>query len=625
MKNLLFALILAVGLFLPFVQSVDAISANYAVTGEAVWGAGGTYQGGTTNWANMNSDDDATSCLAMPGTSGWNYHIWNLTDFAVVDCSIDSVVVHMKLRDNGYGVLSRQAVARNVGGAATFSNFDHMPLATMYAGGGNWEYIYSGSFTTDPATGLAWTTAGLNNCEFGLREQVSAYSGSFGAVTLAYITVNYTLYTAPTVTTQAVTLIAPTTATGNGNIISNGGQAITEKGICYIQASSGDPTTGSSTVHDHIDSTGAFIESLTGLTKGLPYRLRAYGINATGTGYGVTVDMTTIGDPTISTVAASLVTESTARLNSQVTFDGAVGGGELCTVTFAYKIGTLATYDLCAAGAEVVAGTTYTVNQLPYVDIGGLTGSSTYSFAVKISNATGVDVKSAAITFGTGSGVYIPTNFTAIPTSTTISYAWAKGVGAQYTLVRYSGSAYPATPSDGVLGYLNTANSFQLSGITPGTTIYASAWGKTGTTYSGTGPGYTDGKIDVMVTTLAYDSTSTTGSLVTPTPSSTWTQNPDATKVSTIPIYGAAVQNVAIAYNQPVNYLWYFIWILVAVGAAIAVYIKGQFNFVLALSTMIGIIGVGVFWYNLVAGLVVVVLAVIGIGWAVVGFRRPGT
>jgi hypothetical protein len=170
-----------------------------------------------------------------------------------------------------------------------------------------------------------------------------------------------------------------------------------------------------------------------------------------------------------------------------------------------------------------------------------------------------------------------------------------------------------------MVAYLDTGNSKTLTGLTPGTTYYFSAWGKTGALYSA---GYTT----AMATTLAYDSTpSTTTLLVTPTPSSTWLQTPDATKVATIPLFGTAMQNVATAYNQPINYVWYFAWILAATGVAIVVYIRGNYNFILALSTMLIILGLGVFWYNVVAGLIVVVLAVIGIGWALVGFRRPGT
>jgi hypothetical protein len=97
----------------------------------------------------------------------------------------------------------------------------------------------------------------------------------------------------PTVTTQACTDKTVISATGNGNITSNGGGTITEKGVCYKVGTTGDPTTADSTAHDHINSTGAYTEAMTGLSPSTNYRVRAYAINSAGTGYGTTVQLST--------------------------------------------------------------------------------------------------------------------------------------------------------------------------------------------------------------------------------------------------------------------------------------------------------------------------------------------
>ena len=121
---------------------------------------------------------------------------------------------------------------------------------------------------------------------------------------------------APTVTTQAVSNVNDTTATGNGNITSNGGGVITEKGVCYMTGTSGDPTTANSKFYDNTDSTGAYTESMTGLSPNTNYRVRAYAINSTGTGYGTTVQLTT-NAPAPPTVAlntpsdAATITDTT--------------------------------------------------------------------------------------------------------------------------------------------------------------------------------------------------------------------------------------------------------------------------------------------------------------------------
>jgi hypothetical protein len=100
---------------------------------------------------------------------------------------------------------------------------------------------------------------------------------------------------APTITTQAVSSIAQTTATGNGNITATGGANCTRRGFCYKVGTSGDPTVADSTAYDDGDfGTGAFTKSITGLSAGTSYRVRAYAINSAGTGYGDTVQVTTL-------------------------------------------------------------------------------------------------------------------------------------------------------------------------------------------------------------------------------------------------------------------------------------------------------------------------------------------
>ena len=112
----------------------------------------------------------------------------------------------------------------------------------------------------------------------------------------------------PTVTTQAVSDISKATATGNGDVTSDGGYAITERGVCYCLASHGTPDTG-----DDKDiaegTTGAFTTSLSGLTPFTAYHVRAYAINDGGTSYGEMVEFTTA-------VAATYVEIITADLLS---------------------------------------------------------------------------------------------------------------------------------------------------------------------------------------------------------------------------------------------------------------------------------------------------------------------
>jgi len=109
------------------------------------------------------------------------------------------------------------------------------------------------------------------------------------------VAVNRLLVIAPTVTTQSATDVATTSFIGNGNITDTGGENCTRRGFCYKVGTSGDPTTSDSVAYDDGSfGTGTYSKSITGLTAGTNYRVRAYAVNSAGTSYGTTVQVTTL-------------------------------------------------------------------------------------------------------------------------------------------------------------------------------------------------------------------------------------------------------------------------------------------------------------------------------------------
>ena len=94
----------------------------------------------------------------------------------------------------------------------------------------------------------------------------------------------------PTLTTTTVSAITTTTATSGGNITYEGVSTVTSHGVCW--STTLNPTTANSKTTDGSGS-GTFTSSLTGLTPGTQYYVRAYATNGTGTGYGVQVNFTT--------------------------------------------------------------------------------------------------------------------------------------------------------------------------------------------------------------------------------------------------------------------------------------------------------------------------------------------
>ena len=129
-------------------------------------------------------------------------------------------------------------------------------------------------------------------------------------------------YTIPTVSTLTTTNITTNTATCNGNVLLNGGSAITARGICY------DTTSNPSLLNLYTIETGelgSFSSNLSGLILGKTYHYRAYATNNSGTTYGAdSVFITTSSAvlPILTTNTTSNITHNSATLNGNIISDG---------------------------------------------------------------------------------------------------------------------------------------------------------------------------------------------------------------------------------------------------------------------------------------------------------------
>ncbi len=96
----------------------------------------------------------------------------------------------------------------------------------------------------------------------------------------------------PTVTTEAVSDIGSTTATGNGTITDTGGENCIARGVCWSTSPAPDVDDSKSSFTGSF-STGPFTASMTGLSPNETYYVRAYALNFGGYGYGDEVSFTT--------------------------------------------------------------------------------------------------------------------------------------------------------------------------------------------------------------------------------------------------------------------------------------------------------------------------------------------
>jgi hypothetical protein len=172
------------------------------------------------------------------------------------------------------------------GTAYSSAGFPYTDDSSMYTFIGSWyspatTYDFLGIIDEVRISKIARSDNWLKASNKAVSDTLCSYSGEeYGA-------------SPPIVTTQAVSAIKDTTATGNGNITSEGSEDVTTRGICYSD-SNNPPTTADSKVYEEGSfSTGAYTESLTGLDTGVLYYVRAYAISDEGTGYGSVVTFTT--------------------------------------------------------------------------------------------------------------------------------------------------------------------------------------------------------------------------------------------------------------------------------------------------------------------------------------------
>jgi hypothetical protein len=176
----------------------------------------------------------------------------------------------------------------------------------------------NGSHTTN-GTGTGTFTANLTNLTPGATYHVRAYATNSTGTVYGNEQTFTTGDGLPQVTTGTVSNITATSAVCSGNVISDGGVAVTAKGFCWSTAQY--PSISGS--HSNEGSgVGSFNGSLTNLNIGTTYYVRAYATNSTGTVYGDQISFTTgSGLPTVTTTTPTL-NGNTATSGGNVISDG---------------------------------------------------------------------------------------------------------------------------------------------------------------------------------------------------------------------------------------------------------------------------------------------------------------
>ena len=155
---------------------------------------------------------------------------------------------------------------------------DYGQSTTLTASGANsyrWNNnVTTTSITVSPTSTTTYTVTGTN---------------SYGCTATASVTVTVNPI-APTVTTNMVSNIDSVSAICGGNVTSDGGATVTERGVCWSTSPNPTVNNGHTTNGTGI---GSFISHITGLTVVTTYYVRAYAINSVDIAYGQQVEFTT--------------------------------------------------------------------------------------------------------------------------------------------------------------------------------------------------------------------------------------------------------------------------------------------------------------------------------------------
>jgi hypothetical protein len=343
-----------------------------------------------------------------------------------------------------YSILYRAASSNNINRlnlstgavttAASFNNLGDMASFTYSPTYNRWYYHYESS------------------AQFGSNYETVGYATGSHSITSASCpsnsrtSVTVTIANPPTLTTTSISNINSTSATSGGNITDGGASSVTERGVCW--STSQNPTTSNSKTTDGTGD-GSFTSSITGLTAGTTYYVRAYATNSIGTSYGTQVTFTTYAPGSISGNQTICSGSTPAQLTSSA------AATAMPSVTYQWQSSTDNISFSNISGATSTAYQPGSVSQVTYFKRNAISGAVTLS--------------SNTVTVSMSAGEAAPTSVSATP-STILS-----GASSNITATVTTGNEvkwYDASTGGSVLTTVASATNYTVTPSTT-TTYYA--------------------------------------------------------------------------------------------------------------------------------------------------------
>jgi uncharacterized protein (TIGR02145 family) len=270
---------------------------------------------------------------------------------------------------------------------------------------------------TNDGTGTGVYTSNLTGLQEGTTYYVRAYAtNSEGTSYGDEVSFSTGETTTATITTADVTAITTTSGVTGGNVSDDGQLPVTARGVVW--GTSPNPTvegTNKGSQSTDGEGTGEFISTLSGLTEGTTYYVRAYATNSKGTAYGNEVTFTTaaVAIPTVTTAPVTGITSNGGVTGGNVTSEG---GADVTARGVVW--GTAANPTVSGSHTTNGQGTGAFVSNLT-----GLNAGTTYHVRAYATNSKGTAYGND-VTFSTSSGLATVTTaqFTTVtPTGATLS------------------------------------------------------------------------------------------------------------------------------------------------------------------------------------------------------------
>ncbi len=285
------------------------------------------------------------------------------------------------------------------------------------------------------------------------------------------------------VTTAEATSTATSISTG-GNVTSNGGYAVTERGVCYsitnvLPTITDEKVLGGS-------GNGGYNVSITGLSANTTYHIRAYAINENGIAYGAPISIQTkSGNASVLLDNITNITALTATASVTVT-DAGSATLQSCGICWSTNpTPTISDSKTAATGkalntaypcnmSELQPGTTYYVRAYATTNV-----ATTYSDQKTFTTKTGA----AEVTLGSIA------NITALTASGIVTITDANGATLQSCGICWATTPNPTIVNQKTVAsgkVVNTAYTCNLSSLNPSTVYYVRAYATTdiATSYS---------------------------------------------------------------------------------------------------------------------------------------------